>query len=115
MSKRLNILTAIQAKLNTLSGFETVVYGQAVDFEYDKSAIAFLPLFHDYTARNQQYKNELEIEIKALKFTDNLLEDGEALLSDLETLVRDENWNQNAYKTFLVKIILTRFLSLNEF
>lgn len=103
MSKRLNILTSIQAKLETLSGFETVLYGQTVDFEYDKVAIAFQPISHDYKINNQQYENEIEIQVRLIKFTDNLLTDGENLLDELESLIRDENWGNNAVKTVLLR------------
>lgn len=99
---RLNILTAIQAKLQTLSDFETV-YGQAIDFEYGVNAISFFPLIHEYRANNLSYENELEIQVRAIKFTNNFLEDGEALLNELETLARDENWDNNCYKTLLLR------------
>lgn len=103
MSKRLNILTAIQTKLNTLPDFEVVVYGQAIDFEYDKNAIAFQPISHEYQEENLIYENEVEIQITAIKFTDDFLTDGEAIVNDLESLVRGEHWDKNAHKTLLVR------------
>jgi hypothetical protein len=103
MSKRLNVLTAIKDKLETLSGFDVVLYGQTVDFEYDKAAIAFQPISHEYQENNLIQENEVEIQITAIKFNVDFMTDGEALLSDLENLIVGEHWNKNANKTVLIR------------
>jgi hypothetical protein len=103
MSTRLNILTAIQTKLETLSGLGTVFYWHDLDFEYGQPAIAFRDLDEDYTVQNLAYQNELNIELRAIAFTENLLADSEALLDALIQFVRDETWNGYGQKTILVR------------
>ncbi|MEY3827035.1 MAG: hypothetical protein RLZZ148_1853 [Cyanobacteriota bacterium] len=110
MAKRKAILLAIKAKLETLTGFESVFYWHDFATEYEKDVIEFRDLEERSQQVNIPFSQNLMIRVRAIKFTEDTLEIGEDTLDDLKALFADELWGGNAHKTSLTssrKIVKT--------
>ncbi len=90
--KRLSILGIIQDKLQSITvanGYNTdignrVFYWQDLDFEYGETgAISFKDAFEETISNNTIYDKQLSIDVEAIKFTENALEDSCLILEDL--------------------------------
>jgi hypothetical protein len=101
MAKRKAILLAIQNKLQTLAGFESVFYWHDFSMEYDKDILEFRDLEERTEQINIPYSQDLMVRVRATKFTEDTLTVGEDILDALKALFSDQNWSGNAQKTTL--------------
>jgi len=99
MPKRKSILLAIQDKLETLTGFDSVFYWHDFPTEYDKDILEFRDLEERTEQINIPYSQDLLVRIRATKFTEDTLEVGEDTLDSLKSLFANETWGGNAHKT----------------
>lgn len=115
MSKRSDILTAVDTRLKTIaiaSGYQTnigsrVFYWQDLPFEYGETgAITFRDPAEEIVKANQFHEKTLNLEIEAIAFVTDQLAGSEALIADLIKAVgEDRTWGKLAHETRLSRTL----------
>ncbi|MEG3437697.1 hypothetical protein V0288_11255 [Pannus brasiliensis CCIBt3594] len=83
-SARQKILEDLKGLLEQIPEFPKVYYWKDLDFQFEENAIEFRDPIEDTKSVNVPYQKCLYVVVSAVKFTDNLLEDGSQILAILE-------------------------------